>query len=46
MAKKTTTKPAAKTASKTKIVGEVEYGVCNDDRCLPPAKIAFEIALQ
>ena len=35
-----------KVASKTKIVGEVEYGVCNDDRCLPPAKIAFEIALQ
>jgi thiol:disulfide interchange protein DsbD len=35
-----------KVASKTKIAGEIEYAVCNDDRCLPPAKIAFEIALQ
>jgi thiol:disulfide interchange protein DsbD len=35
-----------KVASKTKIAGEVEYAVCNEDRCLPPAKIAFEIALQ
>jgi len=35
-----------KVASKTKIAGEIEYAVCNEDRCLPPAKIAFEIALQ
>ena len=35
-----------KVASKTKIIGEIEYGVCNEDRCLPPAKVSFEIALQ
>ena len=35
-----------KVASKTKITGEIEYGVCNEDRCLPPAKVSFEIALQ
>ncbi|MEI7588024.1 MAG: protein-disulfide reductase DsbD domain-containing protein [Chitinophagia bacterium] len=35
-----------KVASKTKIAGEVEYMVCNDERCLPPTKVAFEIALQ
>jgi thiol:disulfide interchange protein DsbD len=35
-----------KVASKTKIAGEIEYGVCNEDRCLPPAKASFEIALQ
>ena len=35
-----------KVASKTKITGEIEYGVCNEDRCLPPARVNFEIALQ
>jgi Disulphide bond corrector protein DsbC len=35
-----------KVASKTKIAGEIEYGVCNEDRCLPPAKASFEIVLQ
>ena len=33
-------------AGKTKIAGEVEYMVCNDERCLPPTKVGFEIALQ
>jgi hypothetical protein len=23
----------------------VEYSICNDDRCLPPAKVSFEVAL-
>ncbi|MFA9205625.1 MAG: protein-disulfide reductase DsbD domain-containing protein [Burkholderiaceae bacterium] len=35
-----------KVASKTNLVGVVEYSICNDDRCLPPAKVAFEVALQ
>ena len=34
-----------KVASKTNLAGEVEYTVCNDDRCLPPAKVFFEVAL-
>jgi thiol:disulfide interchange protein DsbD len=34
-----------KVASKTNLVGMVEYSVCNDDRCLPPAKVSFEVAL-
>jgi len=34
-----------KVASKTNLVGMVEYSICNDDRCLPPAKVAFELAL-
>ena len=35
-----------KVASKTNLVGVVEYSICNDDRCLAPAKVAFEVALQ
>ena len=35
-----------KVASKTNLVGLVEYSICNDDRCLPPAKVSFEVALQ
>jgi len=35
-----------KVASKTNLVGMVEYSICNDDRCLPPAKVSFEVALQ
>lgn len=35
-----------KVASKTNLVGVVEYSICNDDRCLPPAKVSFEVALQ
>jgi hypothetical protein len=31
--------------AKTNISGTVEYMVCNDDRCLPPAKKTFEIKL-
>jgi len=34
-----------KVASKTNLVGLVEYSICNDDRCLPPAKVSFEVAL-
>jgi thiol:disulfide interchange protein DsbD len=34
-----------KVASKTNLVGVVEYSICNDDRCLPPAKVSFELAL-
>jgi thiol:disulfide interchange protein DsbD len=35
-----------KAAVKTTVVGEVEYMVCNDERCLPPTKIPFEVAIQ
>ena len=34
-----------KVASKTNLVGVVEYSICTDDRCLPPAKVSFEVAL-
>ena len=32
--------------SKTNIAGEVEYMVCNDERCLPPTKVPFEVTIQ
>jgi len=35
-----------KVSSKTKLTGEIEYMVCNDERCLPPTKVPFEIAIQ
>ena len=35
-----------KVASKTKLTGEIEYMVCNDERCLPPTKVPFEVAIQ
>ena len=35
-----------KVASKTKLSGEIEYMVCNDERCLPPTKIPFEVIIQ
>ena len=35
-----------KVASKTKLTGEIEYMVCNDERCLPPTKLPFEISIQ
>ncbi|MEN9382100.1 MAG: hypothetical protein RI940_981 [Bacteroidota bacterium] len=35
-----------KVASKTSLSGEVEYMVCNDERCLPPAKVPFEVTIQ
>ena len=34
-----------KVASKTNLAGIVDYSICNDDRCLPPAKVSFEVAL-
>ncbi len=35
-----------KVASKTRLTGEIEYMVCNDERCLPPSKVPFDIAIQ
>ena len=35
-----------KVTSKTKITGEVEYMTCNDEKCLPPVKLPFEIDIQ
>ena len=35
-----------KVASKTRLTGEIEYMVCNDERCLPPSKVSFDIAVQ
>lgn len=35
-----------KVASKTKLVGQVEYMTCNDEKCLPPVKLPFEIEIQ
>jgi Disulphide bond corrector protein DsbC len=32
--------------AKTNVTGEVESMICNDNRCLPPAKENFTIALQ
>ena len=31
---------------KTNIAGTVEYMVCNDEQCLPPKKVNFEITVQ
>jgi thiol:disulfide interchange protein DsbD len=33
-------------ASKTSLSGEIEYMVCNDERCLPPTKVPFELIIQ
>jgi thiol:disulfide interchange protein DsbD len=30
---------------KTNLIGEVEFMVCNDAQCLPPAKVPFKVAL-
>jgi len=35
-----------KVASKTKLSGTIEYMVCNDEKCLPPISIPFEVVLQ
>jgi len=35
-----------RSATKTSVSGEIEYMVCNDERCLPPTKIPFEVAIQ
>lgn len=32
-----------KGAAKTNLAGKVEFMVCNDERCLPPAEIAFSV---
>jgi len=30
---------------KTNLIGEVEFMVCNDAQCLPPAKVPFKVAI-
>lgn len=35
-----------KVTSKTKLSGTIEYMVCNDEKCLPPISIPFEVVLQ
>ncbi len=35
-----------KVASKTKLAGTLEFTACNDEKCLPPTKLDFEVNLQ
>jgi thiol:disulfide interchange protein DsbD len=35
-----------KVASKTKLSGNIEYQLCNDEKCLPSIKLPFEVAIQ
>ncbi len=35
-----------KTAATTNVSGTVEYMICNDEKCLPPTKQAFDVKLQ
>ena len=35
-----------KANAKTNITGTIEYMVCNDEECLPPKKIPFDLKLQ
>jgi thiol:disulfide interchange protein DsbD len=35
-----------KVSSKTKLTGTVEYTSCNDEKCLPPVKLPFEVDIQ
>ena len=35
-----------KGAAKTNITGHVEFQTCNDQRCLPPKKVTFNVALK
>lgn len=35
-----------KTPATTSLSGTVEYMICNDEKCLPPTKQAFDIKLQ
>lgn len=35
-----------KTNAKTSLTGNVEYQTCNDERCLPPKKVNFSIAIR
>ena len=37
---------ALKVFSKTKLSGIVEFMVCNDEKCLPPVKLPFEVDIQ
>jgi DsbC/DsbD-like thiol-disulfide interchange protein len=32
-------------SGKTKLAGKVEYMVCNDEKCLPPAETPFTVAI-
>lgn len=32
-----------KGAAKTNLAGKVEFMVCNDEKCLPPAEVAFSV---
>jgi hypothetical protein len=34
-----------KSAAKTNVAGKVEYMVCNDEKCLPPAETTFSVAI-
>jgi len=38
-------KVRAKTNAKTNVNGKVEFMVCNDDMCLPPAEVTFKIPI-
>ncbi|HRH60808.1 MAG TPA: protein-disulfide reductase DsbD family protein, partial [Chitinophagaceae bacterium] len=35
-----------KSAVKTNISGTVKYMICNDNMCLPPKKVSFDLKLQ
>lgn len=35
-----------KAAATTSVSGTVEYMICNDEKCLPPTKQAFDVKLQ
>jgi len=35
-----------KANAKTNIAGTIEYMVCNDQECLPPKKVSFDLKLQ
>jgi thiol:disulfide interchange protein DsbD len=35
-----------KVSSKTKLTGTLEYTACNDEKCLPPVKLPFEVDIQ
>lgn len=35
-----------KANAKTNIAGTIEYMVCNDEECLPPKKVPFDLKLQ
>ena len=35
-----------KVATKTKLTGIIQYSVCNEEKCLPPAKQSFEVDIQ